>query len=209
MNKKNIRKVIAGILILAVAFCAYLWREKKGEPSTEDFFMVNEEISSTDEGSTKAAIGENEEREKNTILVHVAGAVKNPSVVELQEGMRLFEAVEAAGGFLQEADTNYLNLAEKLIDGEKIYVPLIGEEASMNMVGSSQVGLGQKQALVNINSANFEELQTLTGIGPSTAEKILDYRNTSGKFKKIEDLKNVSGIGEKTFEKFKDKICVN
>lgn len=222
MNKKIIIKVTAGILIFAVAFSAYLWSNRKTEQESTELQVLNGEALSVDGKSTQGGIEEPTE-EENLILIHVAGAVKNPSVVEIQEDMRLFEAVEKAGGFLPEADSNYLNLAEKLIDGEKIYIPskeetakLEGETISSNAKTASGNGRdnllkGQngQQGLININSADATQLETLTGIGPSMAERILNYRNEMGKFKTIDDLKNISGIGEKTFEKFKDNICVN
>lgn len=222
LNKKIIIKVTAGILIFAVAFSAYLWSNRKTEQESTELQVLNGEALSVDGKSTQGGIEEPTE-EENLILIHVAGAVKNPSVVEIQEDMRLFEAVEKAGGFLPEADSNYLNLAEKLIDGEKIYIPskeetakLEGETISSNAKTASGNGRdnllkGQngQQGLININSADATQLETLTGIGPSMAERILNYRNEMGKFKTIDDLKNISGIGEKTFEKFKDNICVN
>ena len=146
------------------------------------------------------------------IVVDVSGAVMNPSVVELSEGSRVYEAIEKAGGLSKDADTKMLNQAEMLIDGQKVYIPTAQEMEEASKGGSSPIPSFQSDAgrpeKININTASAELLQQLSGVGPSTAEKIINYRNENGKFTRIEDIKNVSGIGEKTFEKFKDKITV-
>lgn len=204
LNKRTILKVIAGIVIFAIAFSIYLGNNRE-KLEKDEFAILNDEALSQNSQTTTEAVTQ----EITKIFVHVAGAVKNPSVIEVAEGTRVFEAIEKAGGVLAEADTKSLNLATKLIDGEKIYVPLLGEALDLQMESNPLNGQGKTtNDLVNINLANSTELQTLNGIGPSTAEKILSYRNENGKFEKIDDLKNVSGIGEKTFDKFKDKISI-
>ena len=142
--------------------------------------------------------------ELRKIQVHVAGEVNKPGVYKLDEGSRIMDAVTAAGGFTAKADQNSLNLAKVLEDGEQILINSV--DASLNQ--SSQSNSATNNGKVNINTADLTLLQTLNGVGPSTAQKIIDYRNANGKFKAIEDLKKVSGIGDKTFEKFKDQICV-
>lgn len=138
------------------------------------------------------------------IQVHVAGEVNKPGVYKLDEGSRIMDAVTAAGGFTLKADQNSLNLAKVLEDGEQILISSIDASQSQ----STQANSGTNNGKVNINTADLTLLQTLNGVGPSTAQKIIDYRSANGKFKAIEDLKKVSGIGDKTFEKFKDQICV-
>lgn len=142
--------------------------------------------------------------ELRKIQVHVTGEVNKPGVYKLDEGSRIMDAVNAAGGFTAKADQNSLNLAKVLEDGEQILINSV--DASLNQ--SSQSNSATNNGKVNINTADLTLLQTLNGVGPSTAQKIIDYRNANGKFKAIEDLKKVSGIGDKTFEKFKDQICV-
>jgi len=147
------------------------------------------------------------------IVVHVAGAVKNPGVYTLEEGQRVKDAIEIAGGPLPEADLLRLNLAQKMQDEDKLYVPKIGEiteqEDQVSATYGATVGVVTKNdGKININTADETELTKLPGIGPATAQKIIDYRKTKGAFKTIEEIKNVSGIGDKKFEQIKDKIKV-
>lgn len=140
--------------------------------------------------------------ETEKIVVHVAGAVKNPGVYTLEEGKRVKDAIEVAGGALPEADLLRLNLAQKIHDEDKLYVPKIGETPEQleqaNESYGATVGISSKSdGKVNINTADETELIQLPGIGPATAQKIIDYRTTNGFFKSIEDIKKVSGIGDK------------
>jgi competence protein ComEA len=160
------------------------------------------------------------------IFVDVQGAVENPGVVRLTEGARVFQAIEAAGGVVSMGDTSLLNLALRLNDGDKLYVPFAGESVTLadgtqviaGSAASAAAGgaalisgsgdLGTQSGKININTATSEELQTLSGIGIVTAGKIVDYRSQNGRFVRPEDIKNVSGIGERTYESIKDDICV-
>ena len=148
---------------------------------------------------TNLPINEQVEIEQNNepaiLQVHVSGAVVNPGVYKLETGSRIIDAINAAGGFTSEAVQDNLNLAKPVEDGEQIKV-------STNT--PAQINNGK----ININTADLSQLQSLNGVGPSTAQKIIDYRNANGSFKTIEDLKKVSGIGDKTYAKFADKICV-
>lgn len=127
--------------------------------------------------------------------------VNNPGVIYLDEGSRICDAIKKAGGITADADINSLNQAEKVTDGQKIYVPLIGE----TYAGYSE---NSKSSLININTAGVNELLTLPGIGESKANAIIAYRNDNGGFKKIEDIMNISGIKEAAFNKIKENICV-
>lgn len=157
------------------------------------------------------------------IFIDVGGAVVMPQVVCIREGSRVYEAISAAGGTVPEADTRYMNLAAVCEDGQKIYVPTAEELKKEDPAGaiSSSAGYvvpsaspsdaaseGNANRKINVNTASSEELQTLSGIGPSMAQRIIDYRNANGKFLSVEDLTNVSGIGEKTLQKFIHNICV-
>jgi competence protein ComEA len=161
-----------------------------------------------------------------TIVVDVGGAVQNPTVLVLPAGSRVYEALEFAGGLLSQADMREINRATVLRDGDRIYIPSREESAAKTPVPQSAgggAGTGLTNAAsasgasagsgaekpVNINTAGSAELQTLSGVGPSTAQKILDYREAHGRFARAEDIKNVSGIGDKTFEKLRDKIAVD
>ncbi|WP_296970777.1 helix-hairpin-helix domain-containing protein [Tepidanaerobacter sp. EBM-38] len=151
--------------------------------------------------------------ETEKIVVYVTGAVKNPGVYTLEEGNRVKDAIEIAGGHLPDADLLRLNLAQKVHDEDKLYVPQIGETPEQSefedTTYEATVGLSSKNdGKININTAGETELTQLPGIGPVTAQKIMDYRKTNGLFKTIDDIKNVSGIGDKKFEQIKDKIKV-
>ena len=141
------------------------------------------------------------------IVVYVCGAVVNPDVYSLLEGSRVKEAVEAAGGFASDADRVRINLARRLSDGEQVYIPRVGEEV-LPVTPPVVVAPGQAGGKININTATAKELDTLPGIGPAYAERIIKYREEFGPFKKIEDMKKVRGIGDATFEEIKDLITV-
>lgn len=149
------------------------------------------------------------------LTVHVDGAVASPGVyVVVGELPRVNDAIVAAGGLAEGADTTGLNLAAAVADGDKVHVPLEGEGQPTGVpepAGSSQAsaqGGTKSSGLVNINKASVEELDALPGVGQSTAQAIVDDRDANGAFASIEDLMRVSGIGEKKFEKLKGKICV-
>lgn len=138
--------------------------------------------------------------EPQKICVYIVGEVNLPGVFEVEDGMRIHEVIELAGGITENADVSRINLAKILDDEEKITVPkkvVIDEDSESNESG-----------LVNINSASVEKLSTLNGIGVSTAEKIVKFREENGYFNSIEDLMNVSGIGESKFNAIKDDIEV-
>lgn len=150
---------------------------------------------------------EETEPEPQTIVVHVAGEVVKSGVYHLTEGSRVVDAVTAAGGVTAEGDADAINLAQPLIDGQKVWVPKAGEqqEAVPGGPGGDGASGGGK---VNINTADLTQLQTLSGIGPSLAQRIIDYRTNNGPFRRLEDIKNVSGIGAKRFEQLKDHITI-
>jgi competence protein ComEA len=137
------------------------------------------------------------------LVVDVAGAVPRPGVYELPEGSRVKDAVQAAGGFLAEADKSSINLAAPIEDGQKLEIPFLAGAEPVGVVRSSA-----PSELIDINTATLEELNTLPGIGPTLAQNIIDYRDTYGPFAFIEDIMNVDGIGPPTFEQIKDLISV-
>ena len=151
------------------------------------------------------------------IRVFVNGQVAQPAVYELPPGSLVESAIEAAGGFTEEADTAVVNLAQPLSDGVQVYVPSEEEDVPVPLTVVSKpntspamVSAGGSTAvgLININTATIEELDTLPGIGPSTAQKIIEYRESNGPFAAIENIMDVTGIGEAKFAKIKDQITV-
>ena len=140
-------------------------------------------------------------------MVHISGAVHRPGVIELELGKRLIDAVEICGGLKDDADIDRINLAKKLADEEKVYIPRIGEEISDDLSFSAEGNTESNSGKININTCSKAELLLLPGIGDVLADRIIEYREKTP-FKRIEDIKNVSGIGEKKFESIKDMITV-
>ena len=155
-----------------------------------------------------------ENSEKSGVYVYICGEVANPGVYELSEDSRIYEAVDAAGGFTENAARESINLASKVSDGMQITIYNKEEAASLTAGGTSagknsgQDQMSGSSSLVNLNTATKEELMTLKGIGESKAEDIIRYREKSGGFKKIEDIMKISGIKEAGFQKIKDSITV-
>ena len=203
------RIFIIGIIIAVgiIAFYVYSKDNNYEEISTEEIMVKNE--TQTEETT-----------DTEKIMVHIMGAVKNEGILELNEGARVSDAINSAGGLAEDADMSKINLAYVLEDGVKIRIPSINDEPTeeyittdgVEIVESSsqttQNGGNSKSGLININTANETELDSLPGIGPSIAAKIINYREENGDFASIEDIKNVNGIGDSKFEELKDLICV-
>ncbi len=136
------------------------------------------------------------------ICVHVCGQVCRPGVVMLPEGSRAWEAVEAAGGLAEEACEAAVNLAAVLRDGEKLYIPAVGEAVAKEDCEADG-------GLVNLNTADAGRLKTLPGIGESRASDILSYREKNGAFRSVEEIMQVPGIKESIYEKIRDMITVD
>ena len=157
---------------------------------------------------------EKTEEKEEFIVIHITGEIKTPGIIKIKENARLADAIEAAGGLTENADINKINLAYIVSDGQKIYIPNVNDKTEEYV--NSEAGNGviienmesNNKKLININTATQAELETLTGIGASTALKIINYRKENGKFKNIEEIKNVSGIGEAKYEVIKNSICV-
>ncbi len=154
------------------------------------------------------------ETENNSeIYVYIKGAVKHPGVYRLSQGDRLFQLVKLAGGMKKTAKKDYLNLAEVVNDGDSIRILTKKEykkhKKKLKKTGKSETSIDKPNSNgININTASEEELTNLSGIGPSKAKAIVEYRNTNGSFKTIEELKKVSGIGEATYNNISKDICV-
>ena len=164
--------------------------------------FVNQDIISQD-----GYIDTTDIEEETIIMVHISGQVYNPGLVELKSGSRVKDAVDLAGGLKKEADIDRINLAKKLVDEEKIYVPKRGEEIDLEISLNSESLTSNSNSKININTCSKEQLMELPGIGEVTASKIIDYRSAN-QFKSIEDIMNVSGIGTKKYEDLKDYIIV-
>lgn len=150
--------------------------------------------------------GETEEPQPSTVFIHVSGAVGAPGLVELPEGSRVADAIEAAGGFAEGADSASVNLARVVADGEQVAIGscAAAEDESGAVAGVPATGSGK----VRINSATEAELQSLPGVGEATAAKIVADRKANGPFASLEDLMRVSGIGQKKYEALADLIAL-
>ncbi|MCY7827621.1 helix-hairpin-helix domain-containing protein [Bacillus spizizenii] len=197
--KKAIILVASAAVFIAIIFFLASGKNKESMKQTVSTETENTEV------KQEAVKDESNE----TIVIDIKGAVKHPGVYEMRTGDRLSQAIEKAGGTSEQADEMQVNLAELLQDGTVVYIPKRGEETAVQQgVGGAIQSDGGKGALVNINTATLEELQGISGVGPSKAEAIIAYREENGRFQTIEDITKVSGIGEKSFEKIKSSITV-
>ena len=226
-NKKQKIMIIIIVSMVIIAFLYYIYTKDNAMVISDETIEENT-IENTEE--TKEEIQEENEK----IVVHISGAVNKEGVFELEENSRISDAINQAEGLKENADTKNINLAFKLEDGMKIYIPTVEEnnektmeteeeimtdKTSKYVTSSSGVAQNTEQfeekdnennqtEKININTASQTELETLPGIGPSTSLKIINYRKENGNFKSIEDIKQVSGIGDAKYENIKDLICV-
>ncbi|SHE73448.1 competence protein ComEA [Atopostipes suicloacalis DSM 15692] len=200
-------------LIISLFFLAPSFRGKEinqGTDLIEELMNEDEEDILSEESEASTDKEEQIAESLKEIIVDIKGQVKVPGVYHMEEGSRIIDVIEKAGGLLDESETTAVNFAQLLSDQMVIYVPKIGEDIPVESTISQEIAEGgeQEQSKININEADKEALMTLNGIGDSKAENILAYREENGLFKSIEDIKNVSGIGEATFNNLKDSIVV-
>lgn len=207
-KQKIIVIAIAGIVAIGIMYFIYNKNQVKEDINIENEILVNNV--STNENNTNDDI----------VIIHITGSVKNPGIVKLKEGSRIEDAIEAAGGLTEIADITKVNLAYVVEDGTKIKIPSaseedIGDEDIIDsksgdniIIEENTLSSNNSTQTININKATEKEFETLPGIGPSLASKIIEYRNQNGKFESIEDIKNVNGIGDNKYEKIKDLITV-
>ena len=204
MIKTNYKQIIIISVLLVViiaGFFIYLYQNH----STDYSFL---EISESTVNSEVSNVLEEK------IVIHIAGQVANPGIVELKDGARIVEAIEAAGGVTSDANLEKINLAYVLEDGMKVYIPSIADDDENNYVttGSSGVSSNSNNATqtlkININTASVDDFSKIPGIGSSIASRIVEYRKENGKFSTVEDIKNVSGIGDAKFNNIKNYIYV-
>ena len=186
--------VIGGVLLILVGVGGFF--SKKEESIEETEIVVTTVLAEKAEVSTT---------QETVIFVDIKGAVKNPGVYQMKVGDRVKDALDAAGGLTDEADSQKVNLAKRLEDQMVIVVPKVGEEAEEIPAGATSKEEA-KEGKVNINTATVEELKTLKGVGEKKAEAIIEYRKKNGSFQTKEDLMKVRGIGKKLFESFQERI---
>lgn len=218
MRKFNKKIILLSIIIIFIIGIYYLFirdRDYLESGSNMNILNTNEEKGI----ENKISITE----DKGKIVVYVAGAVKNEGIYELDENSRIADCIEKAGGLTDDANIKDINLAYVLEDGMKIYIPknnekndvkddtsiyVSKENGDTGTNTSTSKNTNIQSSKININTATQTELETLPGIGPSTAAKIINYRNENGKFTNIEDIKKVRGIGDSKYAQIKDLIKV-
>ncbi len=194
MNLSKRELVLAGLIIVLVAVNIGLILRLEGYDKN-----------SMDTNDLDSYFAEEVEYSSAEIVVHITGQVRNSGVFYISKGARAIDAINAAGGALEEADLDSINLARVVQDGEKLHVPAAGE------IRDNNIGLGYEgggNATIDINTASASQLETLPGIGPVLAGRIVDFREREGRFQKKEDIMKVSGIGPKVYENLKESITV-
>ncbi|MEC1302908.1 helix-hairpin-helix domain-containing protein [Lysinibacillus capsici] len=190
-------------ILVVSGLCYFYFSSSDSSPPQEELIETIQPIE--EKNLSESA----EEAVMQQVFVEIKGAVMYPGVYELEQDQRIKDVVQLAGGYTENADTQFINHAQKVQDEMVIYIPIMGEQleegASSLLTLPTETNKEQK---ININKADVATLATLPGIGPSKALSILTYREENGQFQTIDDLKNVSGIGDKTFEKLKDAITV-
>ncbi len=211
-----VRRVMVGLgactLLLAIGWRLFV----TSQPPVEDSLPIAQRsaepvgVPLTVPSADVIAIGStNDAIARSSVVVHVAGAVGRPGLVSGAEGWRVNDAVDAAGGALATADLNRINLAAPIADGQRIFVPHVGEVEPALVTPSTSTGAGTgANEIVNINVADGSSLEELPGIGPATAEAILAHRNEHGPFATVDALVAVSGIGPATLERLRDRVSV-
>ena len=207
LNKDKLPYLIIVFLLLIIGYQYY---DNDSKDDSKEFLKINtagiidNKEKSLDENTNELEI-EKATEESEEIMVHISGAVNSPGILRLDSSKRVVDALDLAGGARDDADLDRVNLAARLHDEEKIYIPKVGEvQENMTTLVSSPSSSGPASK-ININSADLSELTKIPGVGEKTAQKILDYR-ANNSFSSIEDIKNVPGIGDKKFESMKDYI---
>ena len=224
--------LIIGVIVIAVIIFMIinLGKIKEFENKDNDKMTNVESSINTDDDKSEENKEQKDDNSKEQIVngggifVHIDGHINNPGVYEIKENDRIKTLIDKAGGFKEGYSIKNINLAAKLSDGDKIYIPSVSEEKviennnniNTNLSGKGQhvksdrnnVSIMKNNSKININTANMSELKKITCIGESTANKIIDYRENVGKFKKIEDIKEVKGIGDAKYESLKNKITI-
>lgn len=207
-DKKD--KIIYGLIIavfILIANFAY-------SNNMAGIFDKSDKVSLVDEGNLDEDQDIDSKKEESTNdsikKVYISGEINKPGVYQIKDGDRLEDLINEAGGLTDKASEKTLNLAQRLDDQMKIYIPNIDEENSLENIDPNQaanISASSKSELININTASKEELMSLPNIGDKRADAIIEYRSAN-KFEKIEDIKNVTGIGDKFYEALKDLITI-
>lgn len=217
-NKKIIGLVIITIIIFIVSI--FLYKQKSSNAFKEEYMTEifeeesNDNMEYTETLEEDTTIINEDSIDRNKIIVEIKGEVAKPDVYQLEEGSIIKDLIDMAGGVTEEADLSRINRAEELLNHELIIIGNINDETESSVVQNNSTyssngnNSDKVSRLININTADLEQLKEITGIGNIKAQSIIDYREANGGFKSLEELKNVDGIGDKTFEKIKEQITL-
>ena len=226
--KNNKIFIIVIIVIFILGVIAVIFQKVKDENNSFINYELENSIYQDNNNSVLENSQENNAKDNSNnlvdnadtseICIHIIGEVHNQGIVILNDGDRIIDAIEKAGGVTQYADLEKVNLAFKLSDGQKVCIPNINDKneefafvydsSGENVITDNKDVDNNKNSKVNINTATQTELETLTGIGPSIAAKIIQYRKENGKFNSIDELKNISGIGDSKFDDIRNEVVV-
>lgn len=203
---------LAGLCILLLLISFFFKSEANYSDQNEKEWTLEQLLEETLEGEgpeagfeTEAESRASELSKEELIFVDIKGAVTLPGVYQMQKGQRIIDALQNAGGLLEEADSITVNFSEVLRDEMLIYIPFKGEELVIHHIEERR----DAPVLIDLNSATFDELIQLSGIGPAKAQAIIAYREENGQFMTTDEIKQVSGIGDKTFENLQEQITVH
>lgn len=217
MKKLNKNIIVYIFIIIFVVGIYYLFIRDK------DYIESNSKLNILEINKENTEIEDNlsntKENIEEKIVIYITGAVKNEGIYDMKKNSRIADSIEKAGGLTEEANIENINLAYILEDGMKIHIPKKNENfneiedhtnaylSKENTISENSKNTNNDEK-ININTATQTELETLPGIGPSTALKIIEYRKENGKFNSIEDIKKISGIGDRKFSQIKDLIKI-
>lgn len=201
------RKYECFTVVIITAFLVLMFFSLSCGKKDEEIFLHSQEEFSESNSKAEENMREITEASEETLYVYICGAVLNPGIYEMKPGNRIADVLDKAGGFTKEACKTYVNLAKRVADEEKIFIPKMDEISDLSDEIHYNENQGNKK--INLNTADVKELKSLSGIGDSKANAIIEYRETHGKYNKIEDIMKISGIKEAMFQKIKDRISVN
>ena len=210
MDKKKIKNIVVFILTFTLISLGGCIKKDNNIIPVEDITSDNVLDNPIEDLPMDEDTDNKEEKLPSTdeyIYVHVCGAVNNPGVYKFKTPVRVYEAIESAGGITSEGLDEVINQAREIADGEQIYIPTL-EEKELYEAGNNAQITSINDGRININTASKEELMTLPGVGESKANGIVEYRSSNGKFNALEELMNVEGIKDGVFNKIKDKITI-
>lgn len=192
--------VVAGAVGIVAAGIGAWWALRPPPPPVEATLPVVSDVAVVPTTSTSVVL---------VLVVHVDGAVARPGVHDVVAGSRVIDAVEAAGGLTADADRSRINLAQPVADGQRIWIPAVGEDAPEAVIGGAQSpepGEGTAGGPVSLSTANASQLESLPGIGPALAAAILEHRERVGSFERVDDLLDVTGIGPAKLDAIRDLV---